>query len=220
MTDTTKFKSIAIETEAYDLLKLWADKEIRSVSGHVKWLILKYLPRDLRVTSHVSQTPHTILEDEDFAAIRTQIDAAKTFLTESTFCDTPAKVQRMHTGKSRRVGEEGYERIRGSQKYKRTRFHQGSATINILKIIQDYGEPLTNFELEELVPATVHRKEKDFVAKCTSQAYFSGILERKRIPGTDRRGRYVYRTTPMGEKLLKAARRREPKPLASPLVAY
>jgi hypothetical protein len=218
MTDTTKFKSIALETEAYDLLKLWADREVRSVSGHVKWLILKYLPKDLLRTSQATQVPGTIIEDEDFAAVRTQIEAAKTFLTESTLCDTPAKVQHTHTGKSYKVGEEGYERAQGVSKYKRRGLHPRSTIMDFLKIIQAYGEPVTNFELMELAP---DREDSDFIAKRTSAAYYSGVLERKNITGTGRKGRFIYRITPRGEKLLKSVNRRESqKPVASPLVTY
>lgn len=218
MTDTTKFKSIALETEAYDLLKLWADREVRSVSGHVKWLILKYLPKDLLRTSQATQVPGTIIEDEDFAAVRTQIEAAKTFLTESTLCDTPAKVQHTHTGKSYKVGEEGYERAQGVSKYKRRGLHPRSTIMDFLKIIQAYGEPVTNFELMELAP---DREDSDFIAKRTSAAYYSGVLERKNITGTGRKGRFIYRITPRGEKLLKSVNRRESqKPVAPPLVTY
>jgi hypothetical protein len=218
MTDIVKHKNLALDIETYDLLKLWADHEVRSVSGHVKWLVLKHLPRNFRATPQAIQIPGTIIEDEDFAAVRTQIDAAKTFLTESTLCVTSIKVQRTHTGKSYKVGEEGYERAKGVSRYKVRGMHPESTMIDLLKIMQTYGEPLTNFELMELAP---DREDSDFIAKRTSQAYFSGVLERKNITGTSRKGRFIYRITPRGEKLLKSANRQEPlKPLASPLVTH
>lgn len=218
MTDILKHKNLGLDIETYDLLKSWADHEVRSVSGHVKWLVLKHLPRNLRAAPQATQVPGTIIEDEDFAAVRTEIEAAKTFLTESTLCDTPAKVQHTHTGKSYKVGEEGYERAQGVSKYKRRGLHPRSTIMDFLKIIQAYGEPLTNFELMELAP---DREDSDFIAKRTSAAYYSGVLERKNITGTSRKGRFIYRITPRGEKLLKSVNRRESqKPVAPPLAAY
>ena len=41
MTDPEKFKNVTLDVESYDDLKLWADREVRSVSGQVKWLIQK-----------------------------------------------------------------------------------------------------------------------------------------------------------------------------------
>lgn len=204
MTDPEKFKNLTLDTETYDLLKLWADREIRSVGGHTKWLILKYLPKDLRrhqpptFSSPVSGpiTPQHVAE------VRKKIEEA------STPRLAPAKIQKVNGAKSYTVGEEGFERARGAtKKYKRQGLNRGSLLIKLLEVLEIYGEPLTNFELAELSP---DQGNHDVFAKRTSQAYFSGILERKSITGTNRRGVYVYRITPRGEKMLKSATLRNP----------
>lgn len=191
MTDAEKYKNLTLDVETYDLLKPWADREVRTVSGHVKWLILKHLPRDLR--EPLPRTNPFIGEGE---------------ITLPTPTITPAKIRRVNGGKSYTVGEDGFERARGAtKKYKGRGINRGSIIIKLLEVLQIYGEPLTNFELAQLAP---HQGDHDTFAKRTSQAYYSGVLERKSITGTNRRGLYVYRMAPRGEKLLKAANLRKP----------
>lgn len=199
MTDAEKYKNLTLDVETYDLLKLWADREVRSVSGHVKWLILKHLPRDLRTPP--PRTNPFIGDGSHLATIRPKIEEAPTPII------TRAKIKRVNGGKSYTVGEDGYERARGTSKYKIKGFSQGSVKLKLLEILQLYGEPLTNFDLANLAS---DQGSHDIFAKRTSQAYYNGILERKNISATDRRGVYIYRIAPLGEKMLKAARLRKP----------
>lgn len=199
MTDAEKYKNLTLDTETYDLVKLWADREIRSVSGHIKWLILKHLPKDLRTP--LPRTDPFIGGDGHLADIRTKIEAAAIPRI------TTAKIQRINGGRSYAVGEDGFERARGTSKYKNRGINRGSVVINLLEVLQLYGEPLTNFELADLAP---DQGSPERFTKRTSQAYFSGVLERKSITGTNRRGTYIYRLTPRGKQLLKAAGLRKP----------
>ena len=48
MTDPERFKNVSLDVESYEDLKLWADRDVRTVSGQIKWLIQKSLPKDLR----------------------------------------------------------------------------------------------------------------------------------------------------------------------------
>jgi hypothetical protein len=202
MTDPEKFKNLTLDVETYDLAKLWADREIRTVSGHIKWLILKHLPKDLREPPIFSLPIPSTVTPRHVAEVRKKIKAT------STSRLTPTKIQKVNGATSYAVGEEGFERARGAtKKYKGRGINRGSLIIKLLEVLEIYGEPLTNFELAELVP---DQGNHDVFAKRTSQAYFSGILERKSITGTNRRGVYVYRITPRGEKMLKSATLRNP----------
>jgi len=199
MTDSEKFKNVNLDVETYEKVKPWADREVRSVSGHIKWLILKHLPKDLQAPA--PRTNPFIGGDNHVANIRTKIEAAATPVI------TPAKIRKINGARSYSVGEDGFERARGQSKYKNRGINRGSVVINLLEVLQLYGEPLTNFDLADLAP---DQGDADCFTKRTSQAYYSGILERKSITGTGRRGIYIYRLTPRGEKLLKEANLRKP----------
>ena len=203
MTDPEKFKNVTLDVESYDDLKLWAEREVRSVCGQVKWRIQKHLPKDLRDNPPTISSPVlNHLAPQHVAEVRKKIKET------STPRLAPAKIQKVNGARSYTVGEEGCERARGaSKKYKGRGINRGSIIIKLLEVLEIYGEPLTNFELAELVP---DQGNHDLFAKRTSQAYFSGILERKSISGTNRRGVYIYRPTPRGEKLLKEATQRNP----------
>ena len=204
MTDPEKFKNISLDVESYEDLKLWADRDVRTVSGQIKWLIQKSLPKDLRKPPTDTQFSLPVsgpITSRPVAEIRKKIEAA------STPRLTPAIIRKVNGAKSYTVGEEGFERARGTSKYKCRGINRGSIIIKLLEVLEIYGEPLTNFELAQLAP---DQGDHDAFAKRTSQAYFSGVLERKSITGTNRRGLYVYRMAPRGEKLLKAANLRKP----------
>ena len=204
MTDPEKFKNISLDVESYEDLKLWADREVRTVNGQVKWLIQKHLPKDLRdpQVPMFSLPVSGPVTSGHVAAIRKKIQEVSTPRFE------PAVLKKVNGAKSYTVGEEGFERARGAtKKYKGRGINRGSIIIKLLEVLEIYGDPLTNFELAELAP---DQGDHEAFAKRTSQAYFSGLLERKSITGTNRRGVYIYRSTPRGERLLKQASLRKP----------
>jgi hypothetical protein len=203
MTDPTKFKNLTLDVETYNIISNWSDRELRTVSMQIRWMVLRHAPPELL------NAPSII--DVDGCELPAMPQKAQ----------IPPLTDPQHLNFKRGVARfretDGWQRKRRhiTKMYQKIGLHQKSLMFKVLVTLheycvgEDFNNGLTNFELADLVDGPTF----DSYAKVTSTAYNGGLVERRSLNGIDRRGYYAYRLTEKGQKVLRKAQRLSPSEL-------
>ena len=195
MTDPTKYKNLSIDIESSDLLVSWAEKEMRTPSMQIRWMLMKYAPTIMKekVLNGEESTPVPIPK------------IVPPILRGTTHPKLVAPFRQRSRANGASQTEDGWERrrkTRGKEKYSKQPLHTSSQMYKVLLTMSQYEDDLSNFELAQLD----NKVDFDSYAKVTSTAWDAALIERRSLlEERDRRGYYAYRLTPFGKKVLAAA---------------
>jgi len=212
MTDPTKFKNLTLDVETHDVLSKWSDRELRTVSMQIRWMVLRHAPAEL-----LNAPPIIDVEVSNHVLMRENGELPE--VPQKAQIPPLADPQHLNfrRGVARFRETDGWERKRRhiSKMYHKIGLHQKSLMFKVLFTLQEYcvGEDfnngLTNFELADLVDGPTFES----YAKVTSTAYNGGLVERRSLNGIDRRGYYAYRLADKGGKVLRKAHKLNPTDL-------